>query len=292
MGRILLGVVVAAVLVGLLGWWFDLFGAGPEPGSGQEPPSQPSVDPFALGEPLYEPIKEADRREFQVLARSGEPIVMSGVLDAIDKVDIGSAVGGEILYIGDGVPEGATQIAGLAPFVCSTYRTAWITQGGRKIAKFYKPLGKNSKIHGGQMVGELDYARALNNYLAKAARYMSKLEEYNVALRIDEVAQERLEIEIKIAGPHKTRDLADAKLTRIKTRQEAAKAYSELQEAEHELDSAKILLELHEIRPKRPFKTGYIKTIYKDTGEAVKELESVLSIYSIDHLRADGFVES
>lgn len=290
MGRFLLIVLLAVVLAGAAGWYFELFTkASDDPDSNPQAHGAP-VDPKSLGEWLFKPAPPFEKKAFHQIKGGRDPVVFTGNTTEIDKLDVPSNNGGEVLYIGDGVPEGVTQLAGVASFVQRNYQQAEVTQGGRKIVKFYRPLSKGSEVFGGQMVGELNFARALNNFASKSAKVVQGIAEVQVNRETLDEARRRLDVEMRIKSSEK--EIADAKLTVIHQKKELVKSEQELEVAKLDVDSAKILMELHEIRPNRPFRNGYIKTIYKDTGEAVKELEPVLHVYSIDRLQAEAFVDA
>jgi WD40 repeat protein len=290
MGRILLIVLLAVVLAGAAGWYFELFTHPSDNRDGDSQMQSVPVDPKSLGEWLYKPAPAHPGKAFHQIKGGRDPVAITGTTTEIDKLDVPSNNGGEVLYIGDGVPEGVTQLAGVAPFMQRNYQQADVTQGGRKIVKFYRPLSKGAEVVGGQLVGELNFARALNNFASKSAKVIQGIEEVKVNKDTLIEANRRLDTELRIKSSEK--EIADARLTVMHQKKELVKSEQELEVAKLDVDSAKILLELHEIRPNRPFQHGYIKTVYKDTGEAVKELEPVLHIYSIDRLMAEAFVDA
>src|SRR5262245_9936010 len=290
MGRVILIVLLAVGLAGLVGWQFNLFTTASDDRESDPQAHGPSVDPATLGDWLFKPAPPFEKKAYHLIKGGRDPVIFTGNTTEIDKLDVPSNNGGEVLYIGNGVPEGVTQLAGVAPFVQRNYQQAEVTQGGRKIVKFYRPLSKGSEVIGGQMVGELNFARALNNFASKTAKVVQGIEEVKVNKETLLEANRRLETEIRINSSIK--EIADARLTVMHQKKELVKSEQELEVAKLDVDSAKILLEQHEIKPNRPFRHGYIKVVYKDTGEAVKELEPVLHVYSIDRLQAEAFVDA
>src|SRR5262245_3343225 len=184
MGRFLLTLIIGVVLAIAAGWYFELFTSPVDSSDRTSLPGQASVDPATLGDWLYAPAKQ-DRQPRPHLVPGGrDAIVFTANLDHVDKLDVSSTNGGEILYIGDGVPEGVTQLTGVAPFMNRSYKQSEVRQAGRQIVKFYRPLDESSEIFEGQMLGELDYAKALNNYVTKKAKLVQAIEEAKVKREI------------------------------------------------------------------------------------------------------------
>ncbi len=292
MGRFFLTVAIAVVLAGVVGWQFGLFTSSADPSDSHLVGGPTTVDPQTLGDWIYPPAKE-ERQPRRHLVRGGrDPIVFPASLHLIDQLDVSSTNGGEILYIGDGVPEGVTQVTGVAAFMNDSYRQSTVSQGGRSIVKFYRPLEESSEIFEGQMLGELDYAKALNNYKTKLAKVIQAKEEHKVKSDFDKEAQRRFELELRLrVGGGYSKELEDARLTKLHSQFEVTKFEQEVNVADTELNQAEIILEQHQIRSKHNMKRGFINILHKKMGEAVKELEPVLNIYSIDRLMAKAFVE-
>src|SRR6266496_5698040 len=195
MGRILLIVILAVVLAGAAGWYFELFTTTSDVNESNPEPHHVKVDPTTLGDWLFKPAPAHPGKAFHLLKGGKDPVFFVGNTTAIDQLDVPSNNGGEILYIGDGVPEGAAQLAGIAPFMHANYQQAEVTQGGRKIVKFYRPLSKGSEIVGGQMAGEVNPARALNNLASKNAKVVQADEELKANVKIVKEARRRLDTE-------------------------------------------------------------------------------------------------
>jgi len=171
MGRILLTLLLAGVLAGVAGWYLGAFTQLPDdPGSqaagdgGQRP-----VNPKELGEPLYPPVKMDTRGLQHAVPGGSDSIVIQGNLREIDKVDIPSQVPGQILYIGDGVPEGVMQVAGIAPFMHDSYKQAKVVHKDRFVTALYRPWKEGQIVTHGQELGKVDYSRSHNAVLGHLA---------------------------------------------------------------------------------------------------------------------------
>jgi WD40 repeat protein len=293
MGRILLITALAAALAGILGWQFNLFQTGPDDPSASSGASQPKVDLEKLGGPLYPPAKDlVQGRELHPVPKGVDPIVFAGTLQEIDKIDVPSQVAGQVLYIGDGVPEGVTQVCGIAPFMHDGYEQAAVTQGGRDIIKFYRPLGKGDPVVAGQIVAEIDFAKALNLYLTHKSLLDKAKAELKWAEAVSVASSTLYNMTRSIAGVSATREVIEAQIMHTKALLDITKTEKEMEKEIIELDNALNLLAFHELRFRLPVKSGYNKMIYHLRGEAVKENEPVLHIYSTDRLMAEAFIEA
>jgi WD40 repeat protein len=291
MGRIFFTFAAALAVFGAAGYYLELFEFG-EPSDVNPQPAQAAVaDPNSLGPWLYPPAQE-EKKEPPHRSAGMDPVILQGHLTEIDKIDVPSKVGGPILYVGDGVPEGVTQLAGVAPFMQSAYKTASVLHYGRRVQKFYKPFQRGNEVMAGQMVAEIDYSQALYAYLQHQTLVEQAKYELESAQELDTEAKKRLDIELRLGtGVSSERELSDARLTRVRTKLELAKAATAVKKEEVELENAKLLLAFHEVYPKRVMRRSYIKTIYRDTGEAVKDLEPILQLYSTDRLMAEAFAD-
>jgi WD40 repeat protein len=292
MGRIFFTFVLALVVFGAVGYYLGLFETNPSDAVNPEGAvAQVVPRPDELGPWLYPPAKEESKEPYH--RSSGmDPVILQGHLTEIDKIDVPSKVSGPILYVGDGVPEGVTQLAGVAPFLQSAYNQANVLHYGRRVMKFYKPLQRGNEVAAGQMVAEIDYSQALYAYLQHKTLVDQAGYELESAKELDAEAKIRLDIELRLGGGVSSqREISDARLTRVRTKLELAKAETAIKKEEVELENAKLLLAYHEIYPKRVMRRSFIKQIYRDTGEAAKELEPILQLYSIDRLMAEAFVD-
>lgn len=293
MGRFLLTLLLAGVLAGVAGWYFDAFTQGPEDqprlvGDG----SQPALDVAQLGNPLYPPAKLDKRGRLHAVAEGRDPIVLTGNLREIDKVDVPSQVPGELLYIGDGVPEGVTQVTGVAPFLVDTYEQANVIHKDRHVVKFYRPLKEGQIVTHGQMVAEMNYSRSLNQVLGHKAILDRSGSEIEAAGKMVIAAKALLDITKKTPGSVTNRELIESELTHTRTVFDLMKAQLEYDKEMAEFYSAQNVLNFHTLRFELPVARGYIKQIYHGTREAVKENEPVLQIYGTDRLMAEAFVEA
>jgi WD40 repeat protein len=292
MGRVFFTFLLAVIIAGVAAWYFELI---EQPGTNHdgEPVYVSTVPaPAELGKELYPPTQVEQKETIHELPSGRDAVAIPATLAEIDKIDVPAQVGGRILYVGDGVPEGVTQVAGVAAFLQSGYKQTTISHKGYDLIRFYKPLERGNEVITGQMVAEIDPAQALYAYLQHKTLLKSADYELKSAIELDQVANDRLEVERKLGRTIVSdRELSDAILTRVRTKFELAKAYTAIEKEQTELDAASLNLAKHEVRPKRNINRAYIKQIYHDTDEAVKEFEPILQLYSIDRLMAEAFVD-
>src|SRR5262249_20769863 len=113
MGRIFLVISLGAVLFFAAIWQLGLLDP-PSPQRGVAPPVK-VADPTTLGKDLYE---VAGFPQIPEPKRGGtDPIVLHGVMNAIEQEEVPSQVPGRILFIGEQVDESAVLAAGSAAFL-------------------------------------------------------------------------------------------------------------------------------------------------------------------------------
>src|SRR5262245_46481928 len=127
MGRFMGFLVVAGGLCAAGAWYLGLLPTIPGPGgTGIFAPGSAS-SPNLLGD-LYK--KEPLPTSVKPQPREGQdPIIVSGNLTAMKKMDACATVPGPILFVGTEIPEGAAQVAGIAPFLQGKIYPATVNQG-------------------------------------------------------------------------------------------------------------------------------------------------------------------
>lgn len=292
-----LAIFVTTCLIG--GFVANQFGLIPETWWSSKPVNPlvvPGENGGAVGEPdpelgsvLY--AAQALPKEPNVPAgrQGADPIILHGHITVLDKVDVSSQVAGQLLFIGEEVPEGAAQVGGVAPFFREPYQHALVEQGNRDIAKIYRRIFEGEPIRENQMVAMINPAKALNGVLEKQAKHSAAAAEEDAARRVDEEAERRLRIEERTKSSEL--ELSNARLTRIKTYQDFVAKREAVKVARIEMEMAEILLKQHEIRNNLRNDLAELKTIYKHRGEAVKEYEPVMQVYRVDTLKVEALAE-
>ena len=280
-------ILLSVGLVAATVWYLDLLPSSAHPGE-PGPTSSTEDGRRPLGPFLYTPVPllpavRADRDP----GRLKDPLVIDGHLVVTEKQDVPSKRAGQILFIGEEIPDGA-------PLPPGPIYTARVFQGGKESLKRYRRLEEGARIQEDQMVALLDYSLALNDWMSKKAKIDAAQADLQASIKTRQEAQGRLERldSIRIQGRNfvTAEDYSAAVLTRDRYKyEEEAKRVAVIQAA-IDAEQAHIILKEHDIRNKIPG-TSILKTIYKHRGEAVKEQDPVVQLYNLDRLRAEGLVE-
>ncbi|MEI7685329.1 MAG: hypothetical protein WCL32_09900 [Planctomycetota bacterium] len=289
--------LLAAAIAGGIAWQLDLLQN--IPGFTKKPDAvhvdktfDPTTTAVQFGGPLYPPQTFVKRLE-NIARHGADPVVILGNLGAVEKMDASAQLPGQLLFIGQEIPEGAVQVAGIAPFLQGKIQTALVDVGDSKHYKLYSRLNEGDVIDADAMVGLVNPAKAVHAVRAQSVKLGAAEAEEVSASKIHIEAERRLEVAVRLFAQKviAEQDLSDAKLTAVKTWGEAVAKREAAKVAAIELTREKLLLGQHYITNRLPVRSSIVKTIYKRTGEAVKELEPVVHLYAIDRLTAEGLVE-
>src|SRR5581483_8708067 len=276
---------------GVVAWQLDLLHIGQD--ATRPTTSASSKDKMPeLGTDLFKAAADVDETARPIQAR-GNPIVIPGNFSVIDKLDVPSQIDGQLLFIGTGIPEGAVQAAGLAPFMAEPYQTARVVQGGRELIVFYHPLYKDQEVGPDQMVAMLDPAKVLDELAGKKAKIEAAKAELRAAVATykEATAQELRATTLYTQKVMPQEEFDRIKLTRIRYYEESISKEEAVKLAKIEAEQMERFLKQHEIRNKIPVAKSRIKEIYRDLGGAVKNLEPIMNLYSVDRLWAEAMVD-
>ncbi len=161
----------------------------------------------------------------------------------------------------------------------------------RYYERYYLQMIEGDPVEFNQKIGQLDDRLTRAEFYSKEA----KLE----ASRADVVAAEKTRDESKIrmdgaprlvnVGAMSKEDGRAAEVTYERYKSEYVSKVKMVDVAREELNQARTMLELHELRS--PIR-GRIKAIYKNPGEALREQEPVVQIYNLEKLRVEGLVDA
>jgi hypothetical protein len=177
--------------------------------------------------------------------------------------------GGLIVFVGTEIKKGEK---------VATDRLVNVPIGGGKTEE-YRRLVEGDRVEAGQLVGRLDDRVARADLAIKEKQVSVAQANYIAAKAINEEAQAQFETGKKLHGQGRgamsIEDLRTRELAAIKYREEVAAKQGEVDLAKLEVNKARTILELHEIRSAV---SGVITAIYKYSGEGVRELEPVLAV--------------
>lgn len=293
MGRFFTILVLAILLGGGVAWQLGLLSGVPgEKGTDGQGSSQPPVDLVKLGDPLYVPQSPANPLVNQE-RRGADPVVVGGTLTVIEKMDACSRIPGQILFVGQEIPDGTAQVAGIAPLLQGKVYSALVNLGDSTYHTLYQRLTEGDIIGDNEMVALIDPAKAIHGILEKVTKLGAAAAEEKSAFEISIAAQRRYDIEQRLWRERNTseKEREDAGLTAIKSKGDYEAKQGATKVAQIDVKQAKLNLTYHWVENKLPVKKSIVKTVYKRTGEAVKELEPILQLYAIDRLTAEGLVE-
>ncbi|HXG10036.1 MAG TPA: HlyD family efflux transporter periplasmic adaptor subunit [Gemmataceae bacterium] len=154
-------------------------------------------------------------------------------------------------------------------------------------------LAVGDRVKEGQLLALVDPRVAFDDLGIKKARVIASRADHEAAEMTAAEALSRYERQMKLYNSPGGRatpleEVTGAKLTWDRYRFEAISKRQAITLGVHELKQAQTLLEMHAIRSKI---NGVIKAIYKNRGDAVKNLDPVLLIQDPDRLRVEGLVE-
>ncbi|MBI3408449.1 MAG: hypothetical protein HY040_08835 [Planctomycetes bacterium] len=289
--RTFFALALGAVLFGLVAWQFELlpWQKAATTHDGDQPGSAP---PINLGELLYKPAafpKESPQR-----VRGREPLAVLANFQAVEKIDISAKMPGQILMIGDPVPQGALQVAGVAPFIPEPYYSVEIPiTGERKLVQIFRRYYEGSTIGKDAFIAMIDPANVLNEIDGNEAKLEAAIQEMHAAIALDEEYKTRYDREERLfaAKGSNLADLGAARATWKKGLADLAVKKAQVKYAERELQRSQLKRVFHEVRNPNLARKSIIQTLYKKAGESIKENEPIFQVYSLDPLRAEGFIE-
>lgn len=292
MKQFFLVLVVAGGLAAAIAWQFGLFKDVDLTG-----PMHNHVDPrptaaAQLGDPLYSQ-QPAPQSSLNPPREGWDPVVFPGQLIVTEKMDACAQIPGQLLFVGHEIPEGVAQVCGVAPLLQQKIYPARVDVGDGNYYKLYYRYTEGETIGEDEMIALINPAKAVHGVREANTKLVAALAEADSSEKIDREAEKRLGIEESIynRGNSSLLELSNARLTRIKTQGEYIAKREAAKVAAIDLTKNKLILSLHYVHNKLPVKQSIIKTIYKRTGEAVKELEPVLHLYATDKFSAEGLVE-
>jgi WD40 repeat protein len=295
-------VILTALVLGVLmfagvAYWLQL----PIPGFNDEGGGDPvahtdSAQParkLDLGDDLY---PAAPFPAFPVSAaakRPAEPVVLRGYLITKDKQDVPALVAGQLLFVGEPVPDGAIEAAGVAGFMGDPFNYASMTGKHGRTYRFFRRLYDGQIVSGDQILGMVDATMAqavLQHNATKVEIAKSKAASAKAAM---EEANNRYMRERNIAerGGSSPADLGAAKAAAEKFKADYETELGNIEAAKDELYQARINYDKHVLRNRIRNDRSVIKQIQKNLGDPVKDQETVLSLNSLDHLLAEALVE-
>lgn len=242
-----------------------------------------------------------------------DPIVISGHLEPQENFDASGATEGTILFVGEEIPSGAIQVAGVAPFLpepCNIAKvkiveTKVIKQGNseiekdveyvnREIQKVYLKLMKGQMVHTDQVLVVLDPANALTELSAKKLKFDSALAKSRAAEATAKESESNYNRarDLKARGAIAEYEFSVAFLTYLRAYEESVGEKVAVKQAQNEMEAAQMKLNQHTIENRIIANRSVIKDIVKQRGEFCRPSEKIMELHSIDRFLAEGALDS
>jgi WD40 repeat protein len=293
MGRLLLTLVLGSGVCALVAWQLGLVA----PGDGDHPSKGTKTNPVTLrkenlGNDLYKPAAWPEGRPVRHSER--DPIVILGNMAVIDKSECSAQIGGQLMFIGEEIPEGAAQAAGIAAFLVEPFEFTRVNHGSRDVIKFYRRLYENDVIYKDQVVGMIDIAKALGDLEIKRTKVIGAEADAKGSRLISQEAEIQFQTKSLLYRQKNIpeEEYRSAKLTKEKMYLDSINKQEAWTQAIAEETLSQILYQQHRIINKLPAERGIIQKIYRNRGDAVKEIDpGIMQVLSLDRLMAEAQVD-
>lgn len=292
MVRLLLSLALGGAIFAFVGYQMGLFTTEEPPKNIGEGPSGEQEKPD-LGDWLARRSAPPKFDQDDVVKTVRDPVVYSAHMNTTSKLEVSSPVPGKILFVGEEVPEGAAQVAGIAPFVTPQFENAGIPGPKEEVVFIYRRYFGNEIIGDKQMVAKMDPTKVLGEWAVKSGKLTAaKAMESSAKHAANEAHVRFLRADalfrIKVIPEE---EWGAARLTKVKFEEEYKTKVEEAKLAAIELDQIKILFKQHDILSGLGTKRARIQKVNRFRGEGVKD-EPIVILHDPDRLRAEGLLEA
>jgi WD40 repeat protein len=264
--------------------------------------------------------------ENDLTSRLEPAIVPGGTVVAINKEEVPSERPGRVLFVARGVRPDEVDIKQIQPLATSTskyfsdilhyiaIRTA--PPGGDPSApqsrpwhlgedldsdrvfvapetRYFRELGVGDSVKKGELLMTINPILALDDLDIKQQKMVVARAEIETSVKTKEEAQNRYESMIaankRVRDAYSQEDVRGGKLTWDRYIQEEIAKRAAYKQAQREYNASITQFGMHEIRAQI---SGVVKTIYKNKGDAVKELDPVMQIQDLEHVRVEGLLDA
>jgi WD40 repeat protein len=163
----------------------------------------------------------------------------------------------------------------------------------RSEERLFRRLREGDEVAEGQLLGLVNPSLARDDLVIKKAKLQASIADLQTSEKTRDEAEARYEASVKLRSMTGFKGIADEevrgnKLAWDRYKYEAISKGEAIKVSAAELKQTQTILGMHELRSKIP---GKIKVIYKNKGDAVKNLDPVMQIYNPKKLRIEGLVE-
>jgi hypothetical protein len=158
------------------------------------------------------------------------------------------------------------------------------------VTRSFRRLRENDRVKKGQLLGLLDPALAVEDLAIKSARLVAAQADWESARAARQEAEKKLRSMQPLVSQAAVsqEDYRTTVLAVTRGQCEEASKRQAIDLARSELNQARTLLRMHEIRCNVD---GAIRSILKRPGEAVKNLETVVQVHGLGRLRVEGLMD-
>jgi len=293
MGRFLLTCILGCGICALAAWQFGFITPGDETTTPSGPNKAVASPPPNLGGNLFKNPAPFPAAPVQQLERKADPIVVLGTMAVMDSSEIAAPIGGVLMFIGELIPEGTAQVAGVAPFLAEPFEYTKVNHGIRDIVINYRRLYPGQMVTEEQIIAMVDITKILGDLDLKHSKVVSAKADSDGAYAIAEEAQAKLKIAEELYAKRAIAldDYRSAQLTATKMRFDHLGKIEAWKMAQTDENISRMIYRQHEIHNKIPVKHSIIQKINKSRGGAVKELEPVMELASLDRLKAEAQID-
>ena len=282
-----------------------------------EPQRSPRAEPLPVGDVQVTQIKDP--------ARQFEPLIIPDArIGIIEFLDLGSQRNGKIVLLGIEQPANTpfdpktmkqekfsflgieTSMEEVERLKVEGYRIKGDTRLWRRWreedpiepnrvklmteTKTFLVLQENMPVEKDQLLGLIDPRLTNAEMDIKTAKLLSALSEVLATSKTKDEARTRYERLLKVdrAGGTSAEELSGAKLAWERFIEEQKGKEAALEVARREVLQTDTVLKLHEIRA--PI-AGVVRRMFKQSGESVKEQDSILRIENLNRLRVEALVD-
>lgn len=160
----------------------------------------------------------------------------------------------------------------------------------RYYERYYLQLMEGDIVEVNQTIGQVDDRLAHAELMSKSAKSAASKADVRASEKTRDEAKFRWNGAKKLyPGSMSLEDYRAAEVTFERYESEYFSKGEMVKVAQEELNQARVVCDLHEIRSTL---RGTVKVIYKNPGEAVRELEPVVQIQNLDRLKIEGLIDA
>jgi WD40 repeat protein len=238
-----------------------------------------------IKEPLYPPTGVQPNNQAAPRA-AADPIVIADCrLNVFNKEDVPALRDGAIMVIG--TDEKGAKATGLPE------DRKYTVVIGKKPETYYY-LKEGDLIKEGQLMAVLDDRVARDDKDIKEAKINVAQADWKAAMGVRDEYKARWDTQVRLLGGKpglaatSREDERLAKVQYEKAMYEAETKKDAITQAQLERDSAKTVVELHEVRSSL---NGVLKMKHKSRGDAIKALEPLYQVHDLENLRVEGMAD-